>query len=83
MNKKELINFVSKITCVPKKDVDLITQSLLETVILTVSNGEVVRLVGFGSFYAYTKKQKYIPHTVKGIKFIAGKFFKKNIHNNI
>jgi nucleoid DNA-binding protein len=81
MNKKELINVVSKITNVAKKDVDVTVTAILETIILTLAKEEPIRLVGFGSFHIYTRKvKKFTSHNdIKTVKFLAGKFFRKNV----
>nr|BDA97189.1 DNA binding histon like protein [Cryptomonas borealis] len=82
MNKKELINVVSKITNVTKKDVDVAFTAILETIILTLANGESIRLVGFGSFRIYTRKVKKFTsyNNIKNVKFLAGKFFRKSVY---
>jgi DNA-binding protein HU-beta len=82
MNKKELINVVSKITHVAKKDVDVTVTAILETIILTLAREEPIRLVGFGSFHIYTRKVKtFTSHNdIKTVKFLAGKFFRKSVY---
>ena len=51
MNKKDLIRKIAITTKMTYKEIDLILTSTLENIILAVSKGERVRLVGFGSFY--------------------------------
>jgi nucleoid DNA-binding protein len=58
MNKKELINVVSKITNVAKKDVDITITAILETIILTLAKEEPIRLLRLASFRIYTGKIK-------------------------
>jgi len=87
MNKKDLIQDVCYKTKMTKKEIDVVLTSILEVVIDKVSEGERVRLVGFGSFYAHKKKctagsltSNSIPQK-STIKFSPGKFFKQKINN--
>lgn len=86
MNKKELVRIVSKITHMTKQDVDLVLTSALETIIVAVSQEEVVRLVGFGSFSSRKRKlpmihKEFIKRAISNgvVKFSPGKFFKQSI----
>jgi DNA-binding protein HU-beta len=91
MNKKELIQTASTITNMAKKDVELVLTTVLETIITTVSKGEAVRLVGFGSFHLKTssvqqhknstsnKPLNPIQIQVRTAKFSIGKFFREKV----
>ena len=50
MNKRDLIDSISEQTDVTKSQAEAILNVTLETIIDTVSDGERVTLVGFGSF---------------------------------
>jgi DNA-binding protein HU-beta len=90
MNKGELITSVVEKTNLTKKEVDLILTTILETIVDTVSKGEKVTLVGFGSFEARERKgrQGRNPQTGEKIDippsrlptFSVGKFFKKRVN---
>jgi DNA-binding protein HU-beta len=86
MNKADLINEVSHKTKLTKKEIDTILSSILDTIVAKVSEGERVRLVGFGSFYK--SPRKFALHSVEDsnvsersiAKFSPGKFFKQKIN---
>jgi DNA-binding protein HU-beta len=86
MNKKDLISEVCYKTRLTKKEIDTVLTSVLDVIVSKVSEGERVRLVGFGSFYKLTKKS--IIKSADGIercdisaaKFSPGKFFKQKIN---
>jgi len=70
-----------------RKDVDLALTTLLEIIVMTVSKGETVRLVGFGSFHPKStskplreslRSKRDRPPT-RMVKFSIGKFFKKKL----
>ena len=50
MNKEELVAEIAKATNVSQRSVSTILSALVETVEKTVSKGEKVTLVGFGTF---------------------------------
>lgn len=50
MNKKDLVNHIAYKTELTKKEIDTVLTSILEIIVNKVSEGERVRLVGFGSF---------------------------------
>lgn len=50
MPKKELISLVAQKTGITKKDVTLVIDTMLDSVIDSVVTGEDVKLVGFGTF---------------------------------
>lgn len=91
MNKEELVTAVSKKSNFTKKETDLILTTILETIVDTVSSGEKVTLVGFGSFEARERKAKEgrNPKTGEHIHipscrlptFSVGKFFKKRVNS--
>ena len=86
MNKKDLISEICYKTKLTKKEIDTVLTSVLEIIVSKVSQGERVRLVGFGSFYKLSKKS--IVESKDGIercnvsaaKFSPGKFFKQKIN---
>jgi DNA-binding protein HU-beta len=86
MNKKDLVNDIAYKTELTKKEIDNVLTSILEIIVNKVSEGERVRLVGFGSFYKSTKKlsvtftQGNHPCETFTAKFSPGKFFKHRIN---
>ena len=86
MNKKDLINHICYKTKFTKKEIDMVLSSILEIIVIKVSHGERVRLVGFGSFYTSKKKFSVIPtdsnieSSKTRVKFSPGKFFKQKIN---
>jgi DNA-binding protein HU-beta len=86
MNKKDLINEVASKTDLTKKEIDTVLASILEIITSKVSEGEVVRLVGFGSFYKSNKKlNRYgtddrCTSELSIVKFSPGKFFKQKVN---
>lgn len=90
MNKKELIDVIFHETDMTRKEIDLVLTKFLETVMLAVSKGEKVQLVGFGSF-SCSKREIYLKTNARqnlilkksstlSIKFSAGKFFKEKLN---
>ena len=86
MNKKDLVNDIAYKTELTIKEIDNVLTSILEIIVNKVSEGERVRLVGFGSFYKSTKKlsvtftQGNHPCETFTAKFSPGKFFKQRIN---
>jgi DNA-binding protein HU-beta len=86
MNKKDFVNDIAYKTELTKKEIDNVLTSILEIIVNKVSEGERVRLVGFGSFYKSTKKlsvtftQGNHPCETFTAKFSPGKFFKQRIN---
>jgi DNA-binding protein HU-beta len=86
MNKAELVNAVSDKAGVTKKQADEILSATIDTIVDTVSKGDKVTLVGFGSFEPRDRKAREgrNPKTGKALKipatrvpaFSAGKVFK-------
>ncbi len=52
MNKAELIVAVAEKTALPRKDVDKVVNTMLDTIMETLRDNDKVSLVGFGSFEA-------------------------------
>ena len=86
MNKKDLINDICYTTKLTKKEIDMVLTLILEMIVTKVSQGERVRLVGFGSFYKSKKKLSIQSpdtsdmYTKFRVKFSPGKFFKQKIN---
>jgi nucleoid DNA-binding protein len=84
MNKKDLIDAVALETELTKKEIDMVLTLLLEKIMVKVSEGERVRLVG--SFYKFRKKLNL--ESIEGlslsgifnVKFSPGKFFKQRVN---
>lgn len=91
MNKKDLVEIVAKKAHLTKKESEEIITIILETIIKTVSEGEKVTLVGFGSFEARERQAREGRHPKTGEKlhipaariptFSVGKFFKDRVNN--
>nr|BDA98734.1 DNA binding histon like protein [Rhodomonas sp. NIES-1730] len=90
MNKKDLIDVLANKRNLTKKESEKIITIILETIIEAVSEGEKVRLVGFGSFEArerqaregihpQTGKKVYIP-AARIPTFSVGKFFRDRVN---
>ncbi len=89
MNKKELVDKVTKKAGLKKKDVKKVVDMVFETVTDALAKGEKVQLVGFGSFEVrkaasrkgvnpQTKKPITIPAR-KVPKFKPGKALKEKV----
>lgn len=50
MNKSELVEAVAEYADLPKTSVSKVLDGILETVSVTLANGEEIALVGFGTF---------------------------------
>ena len=89
MNKEELVQAVAKATKATQKDVAEIINAFIETVEKTVSSGQKVTLVGFGTFESRKREARTgrNPQTGAAIKiaakkvpaFSAGKQFKERV----
>lgn len=89
MNKSELIDKIAEKTQLTKKDIDTVLSAALDAVQETVSAGEKVTLVGFGTFEARDRaaREGRNPSTGKPIQipatkvpaFSAGKLFKERV----
>ncbi|ABV33967.1 MULTISPECIES: DNA-binding protein HU [Pseudothermotoga] len=89
MNKKELVDKVSKKAGLKKKDVKKVVDMVFDTVTDALAKGEKVQLVGFGSFEVRKAAQRkgVNPQTKKPItipsrkvpKFKPGKALKEKV----
>ncbi|MEO1299263.1 MAG: HU family DNA-binding protein, partial [Cyanobacteria bacterium J06636_16] len=89
MNKGELVDKVAEKSGVTKKQADSVLTAAIEAIMETVSGGEKVTLVGFGSFEPRERKERegrnpktgetmVIPATTVPA-FSAGKQFKEMV----
>lgn len=89
MNKGELVDKVAEKSGVTKKQADSVLSAAIEAIMETVSHGDKVTLVGFGSFERRDRKERegrnpktgetmVIPAT-KVPAFSAGKQFKEMV----
>lgn len=86
MNKTELISAVAEKTGMSKKDADNAVNSMINTIIETVSQDEKVQIVGFGTFELRSRSERQgrdprtnSPITIPASRvpaFKAGKAFK-------
>ncbi|PLS68955.1 MAG: DNA-binding protein [Cyanobacteria bacterium M5B4] len=93
MNKGELVDAVAKSAGENKNTVDRVLTATMEVIMATVTSGQKVTLVGFGSFEPRVRKERdgrnpktkesmKIPETVVPA-FSAGKSFKEQVADNI
>ena len=90
MNKEQLVQEISKKAKVTQKEATEVLSSLVETIQKTVSKGQKVTLVGFGTFESRKRAARTgrNPQTGKEIKiaaktvpaFSAGKKFKELVN---
>lgn len=90
MNKKEIIETIFHETGMTKKEIDLVLTKFLETIMNAVARGEIVQLVGFGSFSCSQRNLYLKSHGTEtfilknssdfNIKFSPGKFFKEKVN---
>ncbi|PHJ59612.1 DNA-binding protein [Nostoc linckia z18] len=89
MNKGELIDAIAAKANITKKEADAVLTATIDTIIETVSNGDKVTLVGFGSFERRDRKAREgrnpktnekmdIPAT-RVPAFSAGKQFRESV----
>jgi DNA-binding protein HU-beta len=89
MNKGELVDYVADKAAVTKKQADAMLSATVEAIMETVSKGDKVTLVGFGSFERRDRKERegrnpktgetmVIPAT-QVPAFAAGKMFKEQV----
>ena len=89
MNKAELVNEVSGKTGLTKKETQNVVDALINTVGDTLSKGEKITLVGFGTFQVVNRKARrgVNPQTRATIqipakkvpKFVPGKTLKEKV----
>ncbi|NER81166.1 MAG: HU family DNA-binding protein [Leptolyngbya sp. SIO1D8] len=58
MNKGELVDKIAAKSGVSKKDADLVFSAVIDVIMETVSEGDKVTLVGFGSFERRDRKER-------------------------
>ena len=90
MNKAELIASVAQKNALTRKDAEKLVSSVLETITQTLSAGEKVSLVGFGTFEVKTRaaheginpmtKEKIQISESKSPVFKAGKQLKESVN---
>jgi DNA-binding protein HU-beta len=91
LNKTELIEIVSKKSGMTKIETESLVTLALETIVEAVAKGDRVTLVGFGSFEARERKDRYGRNPRSGEKlyipatrvptFSVGNFFKNQVSN--
>jgi DNA-binding protein HU-beta len=89
MNKSELVDAIAQKAQVTKKEADAVLTAAVEVVMETVSTGDKVTLVGFGTFEPRERQAREgrNPATGKPIQipatkvpaFSAGKLFKEKV----
>ena len=75
MNKTELIAAVAEKADISKKDVEKAVSVLFDTIVEKVSEGEEIRIVGFGTFERHERKERegVNPQTKEKITIPASK----------
>lgn len=58
MNKKELIDIVSEKRDLTKKDAEMLVDTVFETMIESMRNGDKVLISGFGTFRVNNRKER-------------------------
>lgn len=89
MNKSELIDVIAEKAGVTKKQADAVLTATIESIMETVSSGDKVTLVGFGSFEPRHRQAREGRNPKTGDKmeipatkvpaFSAGKMFKERV----
>ncbi len=89
MNKGELVDRIAEKANITKKDADVVLSAILEVIQDTVSSGDKVSLVGFGTFEVRERQAREgrNPATGKPIQipatkvpaFSAGKLFREKV----
>ncbi|NDJ19939.1 HU family DNA-binding protein [Myxacorys almedinensis] len=89
MNKGELIDAIADKANVTKKEADAVLSAIIDTILDTVSTGDKVSLVGFGTFEVRDRQAREgrNPQTGDAIQipatrvpaFSAGKLFKERV----
>ena len=91
MNKSELIDSVANLSGLTKKDSEVAVNAVLESIAVTLEQGDKVTLVGFGTFEVRERKARegrnpatqediQIPSS-KNAAFKAGKKLKERVNN--
>jgi DNA-binding protein HU-beta len=89
MNKTDLVNIVTQNTNLAKKDVELVVNSVLETIKTSIYKGLKIKLSGFGNFEAVDREErtgtnpktheKMIIPAAKALKFKASQVIKREL----
>lgn len=92
MIKPDLIQEISNKTRLSKKQIELIVDTMLDTIKAEVGDGNKVLISGFGTFYSAHRKARngINPNTKESIsingmqlpKFKPGSQFKRSVQNN-
>ncbi|MEJ2367935.1 MAG: integration host factor subunit beta [Acidobacteriota bacterium] len=90
MTKADIIELVSKRSDLPKKQAELVVNTVIESVVDALDNGDKVELRGFGSFRMKVRKPRVARNPKTGEKvhvdekhvpyFRAGKELKEKIN---
>jgi nucleoid DNA-binding protein len=91
MKKSMLIQEIAEKTNLPKSEIEIIINTMLETVVESLKDREAVSFIGFGSFVPVKKNAReiYIPGTTKkvqvkekfGVRFKPSKKLKSILEN--
>ena len=75
MNKAELVNAISEKTALSKKDAEKVLAAFTETVTESLTAGEKVQIVGFGSFEVVNRAARTArnPRTGEAVEIAASK----------
>ena len=90
MNKTQLIDAVAKETNIKKRDVEVVVEGFINTIVESIAQGEKVQITGFGSFERKERGERTIknPRTgepmqvapSKSPSFSAGSVFKEKVN---
>lgn len=90
MNKTQLIDTVAKAVNLRKHDVEIMLETLLNTIMVEVAKGEKVQITGFGSFERKERGERKVknPKTQEDMivpaskvpGFSAGSIFKEKVN---
>lgn len=90
MTKTELVDAIAKSSKLTKTDSEKVLSAMIDTIIETLKKGDIVRLVGFGTFepVRIAARKGRNPQTGKEIqikshkvpKFKAGKYLKEAVN---
>jgi len=91
MKKSMLIQEIAEKTSLPKSEIEIIINTMLETVVESLKDREAVSFIGFGSFVPVKKNAReiYIPGTTTkvqvkekyGVRFKPSKKLKSILEN--
>ncbi len=91
MKKSMLIQEIAEKTSLPKSEIEIIINTMLDTVVESLKDREAVSFIGFGSFVPVKKNAReiYIPGTTKkvqvkekyGVRFKPSKKLKSILEN--